>query len=102
MESAAAPYIAWMNTTAALAGQAADRARTVVTAYAAAFATTVPPSVITTNLILLTSLTSTNVFGQNTAAIAVAEAHYTQMWAMVTPAAAASTLTPFTFSTPDR
>ena len=81
MAAAAAPYAAWLNTTAAQAEQTANQARAAAAAYEAAFAATVPPPVVAANRAELTSLVSTNVFGQNTAAIAANEAQYASMWA---------------------
>ncbi|KZS68186.1 PPE family protein [Mycobacterium ostraviense] len=104
MAGAAAPYVAWMNTAAAQAEQAAGQARAAAAAHAAAFAATVPPPVIAANRSLLMTLIATNIFGQNTPAIAATEAHYAEMWAQDAAAmygyagssAAASMLTPFT------
>ena len=103
MAAAAAPYVSWMNATAAQAEQAADQAKAAASAYETAFAATVPPPVIVANRTLLTSLVATNILGQNTPAIATTEAHYAEMWAQDAAAmygyagssAAASTLTPF-------
>ncbi|OBI99842.1 PPE family protein [Mycobacterium sp. 1465703.0] len=103
MVAAVAPYVAWMNTTAAQAQQAASQLTSAVTAYEAAFAATVPPAQIEVNRALLSSLVSTNAFGQNTPAIAATEAHYSEMWAQDAAAmygyagasAAATKLTPF-------
>jgi PPE-repeat protein len=103
MVAAAAPYVSWMNATAAQAEQAADQAKAAASAYETAFAATVPPPVIVANRTLLTSLVATNILGQNTPAIATTEAHYAEMWAQDAAAmygyagssAAASTLTPF-------
>ncbi|OBI98167.1 hypothetical protein A5661_16135 [Mycobacterium asiaticum] len=103
MASAAAPYVMWMTTTATAAEQAADQARAAAAAFEAAFVQTVPPPVIAANRSLLMSLIATNIFGQNTPAIAATEAQYAQMWAQDAMAmygyagssAAASTLTPF-------
>jgi PPE-repeat protein len=103
MVAAAAPYVSWMNATAAQAEQAADQAKAAVSAYESAFAATVPPPVIVANRTLLASLVATNILGQNTPAIATTEAHYAEMWAQDAAAmygyagssAAASTLTPF-------
>jgi PPE-repeat protein len=103
MVAAAAPYVSWMNATAAQAEQAADQAKAAASAYETAFAATVPPPVIVANRTLLASLVSTNILGQNTPAIATTEAHYAEMWAQDAAAmygyagssAAASTLTPF-------
>jgi PPE-repeat protein len=103
MAAAASPYVSWMSATAAQAEQAAGQAKAAASAYETAFALTVPPSVIVANRTLLASLISTNILGQNTPAIAAAEAHYAEMWAQDAAAmygyagssAAASTLTPF-------
>jgi PPE-repeat protein len=103
MVAAAAPYVSWMNATAAQAEQAADQAKAAASAYETAFAATVPPPVIVANRTLLASLVSTNILGQNTPAIATTEAHYAEMWAQDAAAmygyagssAAATTLTPF-------
>lgn len=81
MAAAVAPYTAWMGTTAAQAEQTAGQARAAAAAYDAAFAATVPPPVVAANRATLTSLTATNIFGQNTAAIAATEAQYADMWA---------------------
>jgi PPE-repeat protein len=103
MAAAAAPYVSWMNATAAQAEQAANQAKAAASAYETAFAATVPPPVIVANRTLLASLVATNILGQNTPAIATTEAHYAEMWAQDAAAmygyagssAAASTLTPF-------
>ncbi|HEY9304917.1 MAG TPA: PPE family protein [Mycobacterium sp.] len=81
MAAAAAPYAAWMNTTAAQAEQTANQAAAAAAAYEAAFGMTVPPPVIAANRAQLASLVATNVLGQNTPAIAATEAHYGEMWA---------------------
>src|SRR6201995_461652 len=104
MAAAVAPYVAWMNATAAQAEETATQARAAVAAYEAAFAATVPPPVIVANRTLLMALIATNILGQNTPAIAATEAHYMQMWAQdatamygyAGSAAAATQLTPFT------
>ena len=103
MAAAAAPYVSWMNATAAQAEQAANQAKAAASAYETAFTATVPPPVIVANRTLLASLIATNILGQNTPAIATTEAHYAEMWAQDAAAmygyagssAAASTLTPF-------
>jgi PPE-repeat protein len=74
MATAAAPYVAWMTTTAAQAEQAAAQARAAAAAFEAAFAMTVPPLVVAANRGLLMTLVATNIFGQNTPAIAATEA----------------------------
>ena len=70
MAAAAAPYVAWMSTTAGQAELAATQAQAAAGAYEAAFATTVPPPVIAANRAQLMTLVATNLFGQNTPAIA--------------------------------
>jgi PPE-repeat protein len=81
MAAAAAPYTAWMNTTAAQAEQTANQAIAAASAYEAAFGMTVPPPVIAANRTQLASLVATNLLGQNGPAIAATEAQYGQMWA---------------------
>lgn len=103
MAAAAAPYVAWLHTTATQAEQSAAQAKQAAAAYELAFATTVPPTVIAANRSLLMTLIGTNFFGQNTPAIAATEALYAEMWAQdaVTmygyagSSSAATTLTPF-------
>jgi PPE-repeat protein len=103
MADAAAPYAAWMNTTAAQAEQTAAQAQAAVTAYESAFSMTVPPAEIAANRAQLASLMATNILGQNTPAIAATETLYAEMWAQDAAAmygyggssAAASQLTPF-------
>jgi PPE-repeat protein len=103
MADAAAPYAAWMNTTAAQAEQTAAHAQAAVTAYESAFSMTVPPAVVAANRAQLASLVATNILGQNTPAIAATEALYGEMWAQDAAAmygyagssATASQLTPF-------
>ncbi len=103
MAAAAAPYAAWMTTTAAQAEQTAAQAQAAVSAYESAFSMTVPPAVIVANRAALASLIANNVLGQNAPAIAATEAQYGDMWAQDAAAmygyagssAAASQLTPF-------
>ena len=104
MAAAAAPFLTWMNATAAQCEQVANQARAAAAAYEAAFAMTVPPPLIAANRAQLMALIATNFLGQNTPAIMATEAHYGEMWAQDAAAmygyaassAAASTLTPFT------
>lgn len=104
MAAAAAPYVAWMSVTAAQAKAAADQAKAAVSAYEVAFAAVVPPTEIAINRSQLALLVATNIFGQNTGAIAALEAQYGEMWAQDTAAmlayttasAAAARLTPYT------
>lgn len=81
MAAAAGPYAAWLAATAVQAERTAVQAKSAAGAYEAAFAATVPPPVIVDNRILTATLIATNILGQNTAAIAAAEAHYAEMWA---------------------
>ncbi|KCK14549.1 PPE family protein PPE25, partial [Mycobacterium tuberculosis TB_RSA134] len=83
--------------------QAGMQAAAAAAAYEAAFVMTVPPPVITANRVLVMTLIATNFFGQNSAAIAVAEAQYAEMWAQdavamygyAAASASASRLIPF-------
>ena len=81
MASAAAPYLAWLGTTAEQAEHTALQAEAAAAAYEAAFAATVPPPVIAANRAQLVALIATNILGQNTPAIAATEAQYAEMWA---------------------
>lgn len=109
MAAAATPYVSWLHSTAARAGQTAVQAMAAAAAYEIAFAMTVPPPVIAANRSLLLALVATNFFGQNTPAIAATEAHYAEMWAQDAAAmygyagssAAASQLTPFNSPQPN-
>jgi PPE-repeat protein len=100
---AAAPYTAWLSSTAAQAEQTASQAQAAAAAYEAAFAASIPPPVIAANRATLALLVATNFLGQNTPAIAANEATYAEFWAqdagaMYSYAGAASTasqLTPF-------
>ncbi|BBA87443.1 MULTISPECIES: PPE family protein [Mycobacterium] len=108
MAQAAAPYAAWLSTTAAQAELASAQARAAVSAHAGAFAATVPPPVIAANRAHLAALIATNLLGQNSPAIATTEANYEQMWAQDAAAmygyagacASATRLTPFTSPPP--
>ncbi|GFG76363.1 PPE family protein [Mycobacterium botniense] len=81
MAAAAAPYVAWMNSTAAAAEHAAAQAMASAAAFETAFAMTVPPAVVAANRAQLAALVATNILGQNTPAIMATEAQYLQMWA---------------------
>ncbi|WP_406817702.1 PPE family protein [Mycobacterium sp. M23085] len=104
MAAAAAPYAAWMSTTAAQAEQTAAQARAAAAAYETALAGTVAPPVIAANRAELAQLVATNVVGQNTPAIAAVEAQYADMWAQdaatmygyAGESASAAQMTPFT------
>lgn len=104
MATAAAPYIAWMQMTAAQAEQAANQGRAAAAAYETAHATIVPPMAVTANRAQLQQLVTTNILGQNTPSIAATEAEHGEMWAQDTMAmygyhaqsSAATTLNEFT------
>ena len=85
MAQAAAPYVAWMTTTAAQAEQAATQAQAAAAAYETALAATVPPPLVAANQAQVTQLRATNVLGQNTPAIAQLEAQYGEYWARTPP-----------------
>jgi PPE-repeat protein len=103
MAAAVTPYLSWMQATAAQASEAATQATAAATAYETAFAAHVPPAEIAANRSQLASLVATNVFGQNTPAIAATEIQYAEMWAQdalamdtyTSSSAAASNVTPF-------
>jgi PPE-repeat protein len=81
MEAAATPYVEWLNATAVGAEMTATQAQAAAGAYQTAFAMTVPPALIAENRFQLTQLVATNLLGQNTPAIAAAQAQYGEMWA---------------------
>lgn len=103
MVAAATPYVSWLSATAAQAEETANQARAAAAAYEAAFAMTVPPTVVAANRALSMALIATNFFGQNTPAIMATEALYVEMWAQDAAAmygysaasAAAAVVTPF-------
>jgi PPE-repeat protein len=104
MTAATAPYVAWMRSTASQAEQTAIQAKAAAAAYEVTFAAMVPPPVIAANRALLQALVATNIFGQNSPAIAATETLYAEMWAQDATAmygyagasTSATTLTPFT------
>ncbi|BBZ50220.1 PPE family protein [Mycobacterium heidelbergense] len=105
MAAAVAPYVAWMQGTAAQAAEAATQATAAAGAYQTALAAHVPPPIIAENRALVARLVATNLFGQNTAAIAANEAEYDGFWAQdatamdtyfASSASASNNLTPFT------
>ncbi len=103
MAAAVAPYAGWLNAVAAQAEQTAARVAAAAGAFDEAFAAVVPPPVIAANRSQWATLVSTNVFGQNSAAIAAADAQYAQMWVQdvvamhgyAARAAAAASVPPF-------
>ncbi|WP_197283799.1 PPE family protein [Mycobacterium sp. Marseille-P9652] len=81
MTNAVSRYVDWLGNAAAQAEQSAAQARAAASAYEAALATIVDPSLVQANRGQLVSLVLSNLFGQNAPAIAAAEAEYEQMWA---------------------
>lgn len=81
MSRAATCYAGWLTSTAARADATAQQARVAAAAYESARAATVPPPLVAANRAQLAALVATNLLGQNTAAIAAAEAAYAEMWA---------------------
>lgn len=104
MAAAVTPYLAWLDATAALAEQTAARAIAAGAAFDQAYAAVAPPPVIAANRSAQTTLVTTNVLGQNSAAIAALDAEYAQLWVQdaiamygyAAQSAAATALTPFT------
>jgi PPE-repeat protein len=103
MVAAITPYLAWLTATATQAEEAGAQANAAAAAFDSAFAATVPPALVTANRDQLSNLLATNIFGQNTAAIAATELEYAEMWAQDSAAMngysaasrAATQLTPF-------
>ncbi|AIH38133.1 hypothetical protein IQ42_02585 [Mycobacterium tuberculosis] len=103
MLAMSAPYVEWLERTAAQTKQTATQARAAAAAFEQAHAMTVPPALVTANRAELKALIASNLLGQNTAAIAAIEAQYAEMWAQdaaamygyATASAAAALLTPF-------
>jgi PPE-repeat protein len=103
MTAAAASFVSWLKGAATQAEEAATQVKAAAAAYEEAFASTVPPPLVAANRTLLTRLVATNLFGQNTSAIAITEAQYAEMWAQDAAAmyryagssASATALTPF-------
>lgn len=103
MAGSITPYTVWMRTAAAQAEDTATRVRAAAAAFEAALASIVPPPQIAGNRAQLAALISSNVLGQNTAAIAANEAQYGEMWAQnaatmfsyAGSSAAASSVTPY-------
>ena len=81
MVGAVSALLQWMRTAAAQCEDAATQATAAAAAYETAFAMTVPPPAIEANRVQLATLVATNLLGQNTPAIAVTEAEYSEMWA---------------------
>ncbi|ORV48247.1 hypothetical protein AWC05_06875 [Mycobacterium florentinum] len=81
MTEAVLPYASWVRSTAARCEDVAIKATLAASAYEAAYSMMVPPPVIVANRARLAALTASNLVGQNTPAIMVAEAEYSEMWA---------------------
>ncbi len=75
------PYLSLDAGHRGTAGEAAAQATAAASAYETAFAAHVPPSEIAANRTQLAQLVATNLFGQNTSAIAATETQYGEMWA---------------------
>jgi PPE-repeat protein len=86
MVASVQPFLMWMENTAAGAMVTAQAAMGAVAAYSEVRGTVVPPPLIVSNRTQLLHLISTNILGQNTAAIAATEAQYEAMWAQDTAA----------------
>jgi PPE-repeat protein len=80
MAAATAPYIAWLQGTAATAAQTGAQAQVAAGAYQSAYASMVPLPEILANRAELATLVANNFLGQNTGAIATNEAQYLDMW----------------------
>jgi PPE-repeat protein len=80
MAAATAPYISWLQGTAATAAQTGAQAKVAAAAYQTAYASMVPPPEIAANRAELATLVANNFLGQNTGAIATNEANYLDMW----------------------
>jgi PPE-repeat protein len=81
MASAAAPYLGWLNAAAGQAAQTAGQARLAASAFEAAQASTVHPTMVAANRAARVWLVAADLLGLNAPAIAAAEAEYEQMWA---------------------
>lgn len=81
MADAVTPYLLWVAATAEQVAEAANKARAAAAAYEAALQAMVPPEVVAANRAHVATLVGSNLFGQNTPAIAAAETAYAEMWA---------------------
>ncbi|WIM88181.1 PPE family protein [Candidatus Mycobacterium wuenschmannii] len=81
MMDATTPHLTWLHDTAALAARTAQHARAAATAYDAARAMTVPPSVVAANRAQLATIAAANTVGLHAHAIAEIDAQYREMWA---------------------
>ena len=81
MLQAAAPYLAWLRTTAQRTQQTAAAAQSAAGAVNAVRASVLPTATVEANRTQLAQLLATNTFGRNLPAIAQTEAYYQAMWA---------------------
>lgn len=81
MANMAASYATWLSASSAQAEQTAGQLRTAATVFEAVAAATVHPALVAANRAQLNALVASNLFGQNTPAVAATEAVYEQMWA---------------------
>ncbi|MEM6109314.1 PPE family protein [Mycobacterium sp. 050272] len=86
MAAAVLPYAGWVRAVATQCEEVASQATVAASAYETAYAMTVPPTVIAANRLRFSALIAGNLMGQNTPAIMVAEAEYSEMWARDTAA----------------
>jgi PPE-repeat protein len=78
---AVAPYLAWLDATAAQARQTASQATAAAAAYGLALAAVVAPHVIDANRLRRITLAAANCLGQLSPAVADADGDYERMWA---------------------
>jgi len=78
--AAALPSAAWISAAGAHAEAAAATIQAGVDGYAAAVVATIPHAVVVANRVREATLEATNILGQNTPAIAEANAEYTEFW----------------------
>jgi PPE-repeat protein len=81
MQTAAAPYVAWLSAATSAAERSASQIRAAAGAFEVAFAATVHPAAVAANRAQLVSLVRSNLLGLNAPGIAAIEADYEQMWA---------------------
>jgi len=81
MVSSATPMSAWMGAAGAHAGAAAATVQGAIAGYSTAVASTIPHPVVIENRLREAALVASNILGQNTPAIAEAEAEYAEFWA---------------------
>lgn len=80
MMAAALPSAAWISAAGAHAEAAAAAIQAGVDGYAATVAATIPYPVVVANRVREATLEATNILGQNTPAIAEANAEYAEYW----------------------